>query len=444
MWYIDSNINSGYPTNTDFLSPIPSGFTNNSNIKLPAAAWRITQGVNDGYPYNWYVIAAESGDIINPDIVIGGDLPGGGGGGGTQEQDKGDFNTILRSGRITGGTMYYVFDSSTLSNMINWLNTVYDPATVDQLTIDFRGVNPCEYITTVKYYPFSVPAITPGRAVTIGGIATGFNGGELPYEYGNDYSLFDMGSYNLPFYYGDFRDYLTKVVLYIPYCGSAELDAKMYLGHTINIKMSVDFVTGNCTGYIFRDNLLIDSINGNCGIDVPITAFAQGNYQNAIAAQLQTLRQAENNQLLSGLGLVGGLIGTAASAATGNMIGAAGGLGAIAGGAIGLINASENIDNIQYNIDHTAPTLSTVSAAAPFNAALTETSARLWIIRPQTDIDFNADIYRDTVGYASAIPGKIGDFTGYVECTNPDLSGITATDAELAMIKTALQQGVYV
>lgn len=445
-WYIDSNINNGYPTNTEFPLSIPSGWYSDNNIKLPVSGWRITAGVNDGYPYTWWLIAADSGAISDPDLVIGGDVAGGGGSGGTagKESDTGDFNTVLRSGKITGGTMYYVFDSSTLSNMITWLNTTYQPATTDQLTIDFRGSNPTDYITTVKYYPFGVPAITPGRAVTIGGVPTGFNGGELPYEYGTDYTLFDLGAVNIPYYYNDFRDYMTKIVLYIPFCGSADLDAKLYLGHTIQIKMSIDFVTGNCTGYIFRDNLLIDSINGNCGIDIPITAIAQGSYQNAIAAQLQTLRQAENNQLIAGLGVVGGLIGTAASAASGNMLGAAAGLGGLVGGAVGLINAAENIDNIQYNIDHTAPTVSTVSAAAPFNSALTEINARVFIFRPQTDINFDEDKYKNTVGYASAIPGKIGDHAGYLECTNVDLSGITATDAEIAMIKTALQTGVYV
>ena len=36
MWYIDPNINGGYPTNTDFLSPVPAGFTDNDTINLPA------------------------------------------------------------------------------------------------------------------------------------------------------------------------------------------------------------------------------------------------------------------------------------------------------------------------------------------------------------------------------------------------------------------------
>lgn len=360
------------------------------------------------------------------------------------EQDIGDFNTILRSGTITSGAMYYTFTAAELTNLVNWLNTAYQPTTVDQLTIDFRGSNPTDYITTIKYYPFDVPAITPGRAVNIGGVATGFNGGELPYSYGSGYTMFDLGSYYLDRYYGDWRDYETKIVMYIPYCGSVECDPKLYYGHNIGVKMSVDFVTGSCTAYIYRDSLIIDSLNGSIGIDIPISAIAQGNYQNVVASQMQALRQAENNQLLAGLSVVGGLIGTAASAASGNILGAGAGLGGIIGGAVGLINSAENIDNIQYGIDHTAPTLSTISAASPFNGALTEYNVRIWIFRPKTLSGYNADIYSKTVGHASAIPGKIGDYSGYVECTNADLTGITATDSELAMIKTALQNGVYV
>lgn len=363
---------------------------------------------------------------------------------GDEEQDTGDFNTLLKSGTISSGAQYYALSASTVSDVITWLNTTYQPATADQLTIDFKGANPADYITTIKYFPFDIPASTPGRLINIGGISTGFTGGELQYQYGTNYTMFDLGSYKLERYYHDFRDFKTRVLVYIPYCGTADLDTKLYYGHTINLKMSIDFVTGVCTGYIFRDSMMIDSINGSIGIDVPLTALAQGTYQNAIAQQEQALRHAENQETIAGLTLFGGMVGTAVSAASGNLMGAMGGVVAMGTGAVNLINTAESIDNIEYNIEHTAPVVKSMQSASPFNAAITEQAARIWIFRPKMLSGTDTGKYADTVGYASAITDKIGNHPGFLQATNTDLSGIVASDTELAMIANALKKGVYV
>ena len=56
----------------------------------------------------------------------------------------------------------------------------------------------------------------------------------------------------------------------------------------------------------------------------------------------------------------------------------------------------------------------------------------------------DSSVYAHTVGYACLKMGKLSDFTGFTVCSNADLSGITATDAEKEQILRLLQSGVYV
>ena len=72
-WFINPDINDGYPTNTDFLSEMPTGWTNTENVGLPANLWRITPNVNNGYPYTWWNVAIDNGYVNSTDAIIGGD-----------------------------------------------------------------------------------------------------------------------------------------------------------------------------------------------------------------------------------------------------------------------------------------------------------------------------------------------------------------------------------
>ena len=54
--------------------------------------------------------------------------------------------------------------------------------------------------------------------------------------------------------------------------------------------------------------------------------------------------------------------------------------------------------------------------------------------------------YKSTVGYSTNAKeyGKISDFSGYIQCVNADVSGITCTEEEKSKIKLLLESGVYV
>ena len=356
-----------------------------------------------------------------------------------QNQDRGNLNTTLQRGTIAAGCKWYALNETQLNGLITWINSGYQPATQDQFANDFKGVNPSEYITSITFLPiYPIPAGTD-EMINIGPLSTSVTGRKISYEYG---VLIDVGSYPLIREYNDFRDYkpYTQVSLYVPFCGTVELDAANYYGRTLNVKLMIDMSTGSCTGLIFANDLLIDTIQGQCGIKIPLAAFNMADYQNAIINAQYQLKSAERQQTAAMIGMGASMVGGALTATTG--------IGAVAG-AIGaiysynkMLDARDKIDNLEYNIEHMQPKQTQISTGAPNNAMGFERDCRLIITRP-ADLDTDIDIYGHTVGYMTNKQGTLADFHGFTVCSNVDLSGIPLTNTELASIKEALKKGVY-
>lgn len=381
---------------------------------------------------------------------------------GAVDGNEGDFSTQLQSGALSAGTVYYALSDQELKDLLRFLNTTYNP---DETTLaeDFKGANPFEYITSVKYYPFCLPYAV-AQSINVGPIATGVTGYILPYTYGNSsYSFFDMGSYTFTPRYNNFLDYAgTQINLYLPWCGTKQLDPAMWIASpgqqpiTLNIKYSFDYVTGAVTAFLFRDSMLIDTADGQVGIDIPMSALATGSYQAQIAQAQIAYKQAATSRLTAWLGLVGSMIGTAVAAASG--VGAP----AVVGGLAGIATSVQSLQKTgyaeeaaTYTLDHTSPNVGSVSAASPFNAAIFDQRPRILISRPQLQqLPTNwAESYGKSIGYACSIPTKLNNaaIKGLTVVQAPRLQGIkkvissqtyTPTREELDLIRQAMAEGI--
>lgn len=361
------------------------------------------------------------------------------GGGSKDENDFGNLNTVLHRGSIAAGCKWYGLTENQLNALVTWMNSGYQPASNDQFINDFKGVNPAEYITTITYLPFyPIPSGTD-ELINIGPLSTAVSGRKIAYEYG---VTVDLGSYTLDRYFDDFRDFkpYTAISLYIPFCGTVELDAANYYNRTINVKLMIDMSTGSCTGLVFANDLLIDTISGQCGVKIPLAAFNMGDYQNAIINAQYQLKQAERQKDTALIGIYAGAIiaGATASSGVGLLAGAAG----IAYGKYKYDAAVDKINNIEYNIEHMQPKQTNISTGSPTNSLGMEYDARLIITRPTT-LDTDINIYGHTVGYMTNKQGILSDFSGFTQCSNVDLSGIPMTSSELSAIHEALKSGVY-
>lgn len=371
------------------------------------------------------------------------------------DSDSGDLQTILHSDSMSGSTKWYSFDELDVYLLSQWLNTVYKPSDI-QLTEDFKGVNPADYIVSIKYYPFDVPAGN-AEALSIGGIPVEVNNVAVSVnthnrEYGEgSNSYYDLGSYTLqpPDIYGDFRDTYIKLLLYIPWCGFVTLDPSVYCQspdgtyHTIRAALSIDFATGSCIGMVYRDGTLIDTVNGTVGVDVPLTSVSNGTYQNAIKQTEIALKNAKAQQLTAYLSTAGALAGGIVSAATGNVAGVAASAAAFAGAATKTEQLNNTIEGLQYQLTHTAPAIGDVSSASPFNAALNEQTAKLFIFRPVMLQGADLQAYGKTTGFACCKAAQLSKFSGFTVCADVNLSGFEAPAHHKLLIKQALQKGVY-
>lgn len=426
----------------------------NTHVYLPEFVGGITTGnyfTGDDIPGVPYANSTSVGDgnfnYVTPETVDG---------------DEGDFSTQLQSGALSAGTVYYALSDQELKDLLRYLNTTYTP---DETTLaeDFKGANPFEYITSVKYYPFCLP-YSVAQSINIGPIGTGVTGYIMPYTYGNSsYSFFDMGSFTFTPRYNNFLDYSgTQINLFLPWCGTKQLDPAMWIASpgqqpiTLNIKYSFDYVTGAVTAFLFRDSMLIDTADGQVGIDIPMSALATGSYQQQIAQAQIAYKQAATSTTVAWLGLVGSMIGTAVAAASGvGAPAAVAGVVGIASSAGQLIKNTYQEESVTYTLDHTSPNVGSVSAASPFNAAIFDQRPRILISRPQLQqLPTNwAESYGKSIGYACSIPTKLNNaaIKGLTVVQAPRLQGIkkvigsqtyTPTREELDLIRQAMAEGI--
>lgn len=221
----------------------------------------------------------------------------------------------------------------------------------------------------------------------------------------------DFGEIALTEYFQTFMDYspYTKLSAYIPYCGIVPLNVDNFMNDKISMKCRVDMLTGQFVVFVSNSVGVVTTLSGNCAYQLPIRA---NDY---------------NRLVTSGLGLLGGIVGTAGALATGNVplaIGA--GLGTVGG----LVATSQAM---------TKPDVTSKGSLGGNYGLLGNRTPYLIIQRPTLSVPSD---YGKTIGYMSRITAKLGDLTGYTVVEEIHLEHISATDDEKKLIENALKSGV--
>ena len=361
--------------------------------------------------------------------------------------DTGDFSTVINTGTIGSGAKYYACSNAQMNALSTWLNTTYVPTDEDTFVQDFKGMNPADYITTVMYYPFDIPLESgTDEQIVVGKLnATGATGRVLKYKYGEEYNF---GSYTIP-EQGNFMDYMRKITVFVPFCGSIELDPLIWTGCKLTVKMQIDFPTGACTAYLYRGSDRGDGVfatlSGTVGVPLPLSAVANGSYQVAITNLLASHKAAHRALVTGALGVAGGALTAVGGAMAGNLkIAGGGALSAVSG--ITAIDASaDKMENIDYNIDHTVASINDVSGGSPFLNCGADYRVKILILTPVLSSEYDAASFGRTTGFACCRQGVLSEIShGFTQCASADLSGIACTATEKNMIFNALQSGVYV
>lgn len=365
------------------------------------------------------------------------------------EDDDGDTGNINNSPNPSNrfgarGLKIWALYQQNVDEVLQRVNELYlDSQTpVESWQTDFKGVNPSDYI--VGLYAMLLNPDKSANTETFQLGVVDFDG-ELNYYRYNDANYFSCGRITVPAK-NNFLDYepYTTAELYLPLCGTVDIDMKFFAGHEMEIIYYYDPLTMSCTAAIYRisssGTTLYKTANGTIGASIPVTSMQMGTYQNKIHALEAAQKQNEMRLATSALAL--GIGGAAAVATGGASLIAAGG---IIGGAATLASGIEQGKNIEYEIEHTPPAISQTGTAEPQNGfCVGDLVPKLFIKRAKMLTSYDAETYGKTVGFACCINSTVGAFSGFTVYSNVDLSGIPATKTEIDIIRSKLNSGVYI
>lgn len=463
VWRIIQDVNDDYPTlSFDWIET-----TNLFDGIIPVNLWRIVDGINEGYPYQWFQIAVESGYINQGGAIIGSDTDMKNYIDNKDGEDT-DPNPERETGIIVSNNFNrpfsianqfvttYVMTGAQVSNLgrILWTSFNDDTVTMDMVENFWANVQQAtgtwdisavmNFFISLTMFPFDVTGLLPSTSLQsaselflgTGKLGLDIKGSNNLYVANYAVGIADFGIVNIPEMYGDYRDYVNTVIsVYLPYCGTVQLNPSDVVGKSIACKYAVDINSGECTAFLIlvdnnveRYNLVIEK--GMCGFSIPITSTNS----EAVRARLIDTQLRHSSNFLSFLGSGASSI---ESATNGNV-------GGIFSGIFGM--AKEGLsDQIFLNSRNVASGISCayMPGASGFSDLAVTSTAYVQIKR---GIYSKPMHYNSTKGYLSNAKdyGKINSFSGYIECINANVSNMSCTEEEKSKIKALLESGVYV
>ena len=375
-------------------------------------------------------------------------------------------NVTGRNLNFWASSKYYLMTQDDLNKFLHVVNGLYTGGTtpeekaeeIQNMEVDFKGSNPSDYIVALYGLPFQwVWSRTSFQPVMLGPIEVLHNDAlsdtaVMQVNPDSDCTLL-FGEIDVPAL-GNFLDYApyTKMMLYVPFVGTIDIDPVDYAGQTMRVEGTLDKQTGELAIRVMRNGVTVtNTLTANLYIQIPITAQAMGSYEN----NLHQLQMAGFNRALGNMtgAVTGGVSMGAAAAASGE--GGGGGTGGLSptapiSMAANLISLPITMADYDYRITHCQPSVFYSSSASSANQAKFYRKCKLFIKRPVFLSGYTSDeersVYAHTVGHACSIIGTITNsgVSGYCQIGSIDLSGIPATVEEINAIKQALNKGVYV
>lgn len=342
-----------------------------------------------------------------------------------------------------GGLKRYVLDDSAMSDFSDDLWNIIDTSNPDELIqnqtlTNFLTNNPLDAVVSVKRFPFSDMG---------GGTATNINLGKvtLPNTSGKpftaDVSIMNGGYHDILSFFGDWRDNLVKIIVTIPFCGTVELTPEIVKNKRIQINYSIDYTTGTCTAWILTSTtdgeyVVIDSANGNCCIDIPLSGVETATLTGQIYNANENLKALKFNAIVDN---TQGVVNFGKSVSNGQKLNALQ-IGLDVGQSI--VNAIHDVSTAEWNINNTQIPMKMIGASSGCNGFQLELTARITYYVPVIDSTYDESAYRATVGAQTCDACVIGDYSGYAEIANVRLAASSATVTEKAMILQLLESGV--
>lgn len=377
--------------------------------------------------------------------------------GGDYEDDP--WHGVNFSGVGVGGAgafaKVYYMTATELANLRSWMNSISVPEGFDpmqqiiglsQVPVALSGSSP-ENVVFVNSSAVYDPGVTT-RAVDTGVATQQSMGTPIRYSLGSVNIVRRMQERGEPY-----LDYDCQIELYLPLIGMFSLDTQAVMGRTITAEAVLDPISGTLAAYAYvskdGQNLPVAYGSTTIGVDLPVTAQQ---LSVSRAALKQANAQLGTSLLSSALSLVamttaGGAAGAGAKTSMGSSGLSAAGIreagsdymkASQVGNVFGdFMNWGRTIRQLSYG-NNTAISGSFGGSAAQWSYPFTP---YVKIIRPRYEKPSN---FAHSQGVPCVQSKTVGRCTGFIQCINPDVSGITrATDLERQAIQAALANGVF-
>lgn len=371
---------------------------------------------------------------------------------GTNDDEEGDPNTYsdvtdwndFTQSPTLSFTDMYILDELSIAGLATKFFESLSLKPVDQLVTEYFSqtyltTEPTDVIVSLRYYYIPLDTKVSHSSITeeilLGTYHTGVSG----YNVTCTTARYDYGEHLYYPHFGDFRDYApySTAILIIPYCGTVSIDPQEFMGHYVRVQMVVDYATGTCTAYIMKDELVVNSISGQIGIEIPVTAIAGQDLQRNLFNGYQNLKAAK---LQSAQSMAQGAMSFLGSAMSSNPLGMA---QSVMSTIFGEERSEIGIEAAEYNLQHTQVPFRQVGSINPGAAVRQEQQCRLIIFRPVMDPNYDPVEYGHVTGFATLETGLLSEYTGFTQCSNVILDSLPCTIEEKQSIERLLQSGVY-
>lgn len=342
---------------------------------------------------------------------------------------------------------FYVLTEAQVEQLSTELYTIMQNISADtpidrHNQVVFLTQNPIDCIVSIKRFPVDVPHLGTDTTVKLGSESTNITTAHyLLRPCGAYYFTFSNASLTglYPTFGNSFLDYepYTKVSINVPFCGTFDVPCNYFHRYGgVSIALLIDFVTGACSALLMVNGNVVDSLSGECGVNVPLSGLQTATIDSQIFNASMSKQKQDNNFALS---MLGGAAAIGIGIATGGAATVVGGAAAMVAGVLNEVAASDQLD---YQLNHMQAPIKEVSSASGVIARANDMRCKMIISRPRFAEEYNAEYYASTIGFACLLNGVVADFSGFT-IGSINVDNIAATAEEKELIKNAFAKGVY-
>lgn len=222
-----------------------------------------------------------------------------------------------------------------------WQNYLFSLA-LDTGTFQLSGL--LNFFVSLKVYPFPLVNVQSfsswGQDMYVGTGIVPLHFSSILHTINNYCDYISGGHIDIPRYFNDYRDYInTEISLYLPFCGTVQLNPGDVIGNRIDIQYAIDFATGGCIAYVDLTTgdgagYPVGALPGQIGADIPLTATAAGEVAARFIGDAMNVAGMIGGEVAkTGTGVVGALAGNP-SGGSGSMFAGVAGMYGGAGAAM--------------------------------------------------------------------------------------------------------------